>query len=81
DKTKLSRVNSYLTFFSLLNMIKSSPPICDLPSGESIRLPPTTPYAKTIRIFNIKNLVLGAKSDRIEHSAWRIAKKRVNGKW
>ena len=35
---------------------------------------------KTI-LFNIENLVLRARSDRIEHSAWRIAKKRVSGKW
>jgi hypothetical protein len=27
-------------------------------------------------VFNIENLVLRARSDRIGHSAWRIAKKK-----
>jgi hypothetical protein len=33
------------------------------------------------RTQKIENLILRAGSDRIEQSAWRIAKKRLNGKW
>jgi hypothetical protein len=29
--------------------------------------------ANLLVLFNIENLILGARSDRIEHSAWRIA--------
>jgi hypothetical protein len=30
-------------------------------------------------LFKVENPVLEGRSDRLEHSAWRIAKKRVNG--
>ena len=32
-------------------------------------------YRNGLKLFNIENLILRAKSDRIEHSAWRIAHK------
>ena len=38
-------------------------------------------YLRINVLLNIENLVLRARSERMGHSAWRIAKKRVNNKW